>query len=115
MNRRKVKGILFLISGLVCLITVILLWVVFAVHCFEYYAIPNLGGMTAFVYGISLILELMFIALVLSVGTVFSWLGYIFTDTEKLKIASKITVVTCMVMLGISILGIVYFLFIQKI
>ncbi len=110
MNRRKDKGKLFCISSLVCLLAAIFLFVYFAVHCFEYSSLASSKGVSKLVYEISLVLELLFIALVLSLGAVFSWLGYKFTHTEKLKKTLKVILVICMVMFGIGILGVIYLL-----
>ncbi|MBE6607842.1 MAG: hypothetical protein E7633_04755 [Ruminococcaceae bacterium] len=106
MNGSKNKGLMFLVTSIVCLISGLILLIVFTIHCVEYYGISDVVAKLA--YGFTLILEILFTALVLSVGTVFSWLSYKFSDTGKFKKASKITAVICLAVFGVSILALAY-------
>ncbi len=110
MNRPKDRGKLLCILGLVCLLLALVLWVYFAVHYAQYFSSASSDGMSKLMYEISLVLEILFIELVLSIGTVLSWLGFKFTHSEKLKKASKIILVISMVLFGVGILGVLYLL-----
>ena len=110
MNKPKGRGKLFCILSLVCLISALVLCVSFAVHCFQYFSLASSGDVSKLVYEISLLLELLFVDLVLSIGTLFSWLCFKFTYTEKLKKASKVLLITCMTLFGVDILGVIYLL-----
>ena len=110
MNKPKDRGKLFCISSFVCLLASLVLCVYFAVHCVQYFSLASAGGMSKLVYEISLVLELLFIELILSIGTLFSWLCFKFTYTEKLKKASKVLLITCMTLFGVGILGVIYLL-----
>ncbi|MBP3333563.1 MAG: hypothetical protein IKM18_09685 [Clostridia bacterium] len=112
MKARKITAVLLLMLSALCLILAILLGIGFAVHYAEYSDNSDPEGMTKLVNSLTLTLEILSTSLLLSLGTLFSWLGYKFTDIEKLKNALKITVVICMILFGISVLGLIYFLYI---
>jgi succinate dehydrogenase hydrophobic anchor subunit len=112
MNARKITAVLLLMLSALCLILAILLGIGFAVHYAEYCNASYAEGMTKLVNSLTLTLEILSTSLLLSLGTLFSWLGYKFTNTEKFKKTLKITVVICMILFGISVLGLIYFLYI---